>query len=184
MSDENVFQILVVDDNEMNRDMLSRRMERQGYAVTTAENGEIALNCLHAQLFDLILLDVMMPILNGYEVLERVKNDAVWRDIPVIMISAVDDLDSVVRCIELGAEDYLFKPFNPVLLKARISASLERRAMRQRASQHGLETPDRQLLTSIQRRLAALHAGENGPLSDEQRTQLNTIIDDVDSLLA
>jgi DNA-binding response OmpR family regulator len=118
--------ILIVDDNEMNRDMLSRRLRRMGYASHLAENGEEALAMIADTSYDLMLLDIMMPALSGYEVLERIKQDDATRSLPVIMISAVDDLDSVVRCIELGAEDYLFKPFNPVLLKARIHASLKR----------------------------------------------------------
>ena len=122
--------LLVVDDNEMNRDMLSRRLERQGHAVIMAENGRQALEKIRSEPFDLVLLDIMMPELNGYEVLEQMKNDDGLRHIPVIMISAVDELDSVVRCIELGAEDYLSKPFSPVLLKARISACLEKKQLR------------------------------------------------------
>jgi class 3 adenylate cyclase/CheY-like chemotaxis protein len=122
--------ILVVDDNEMNRDLLSRRLQRQGHMVATAENGKQALEQLKIQAFDLILLDVMMPEMNGFQVLEHLKADPSLRYIPVIIISALDDLDSVVRCIELGAEDYLFKPFNPVLLKARIGACLEKKRLR------------------------------------------------------
>lgn len=127
MSDESAL-VLVVDDNEMNRDMLSRRLQRQKYIVSVAEDGEQALEMVQDQPYDLILLDIMMPKLSGYDVLERLKSDDKTRHIPVIMISAVDDLDSVVRCIELGAEDYLFKPFNPVLLKARVGASLRKNA--------------------------------------------------------
>jgi sigma-B regulation protein RsbU (phosphoserine phosphatase) len=122
--------ILVVDDNEHNRDMLARRLQRQGYTVAMAEHGRQALERLREERFDLILLDIMMPELNGYQVLERVKADEQLHDIPVIMISAIDDVDSVARCIELGAEDYLFKPFNPVLLRARIDASLEKKRLR------------------------------------------------------
>jgi class 3 adenylate cyclase len=122
--------VLVVDDNEMNRDILSRRLQRQGHTVIVAENGKQALAQLQNQPFDLILLDVMMPEMNGYQVLEHLKADPALRHIPVIMVSALDDLDSVVRCIELGAEDYLFKPFNPILLKARIGASLEKKRLR------------------------------------------------------
>jgi adenylate cyclase len=122
--------VLVVDDNEMNRDILSRRLQRQGHTVIAAENGKKALAQLQNQPFDLILLDVMMPEMNGYQVLEHLKADPALRHIPVIIISALDDLDSVVRCIELGAEDYLFKPFNPTLLKARIGASLEKKRLR------------------------------------------------------
>ncbi len=127
MSDASAY-ILVVDDNEMNRDMLSRRLERQGYRVDVAVDGRDALQRLQApgQPYNLVMLDIMMPQVNGYEVLEQVKADPILREVPVIMISAVNDLESVVKCIEMGAEDYLFKPFNPVLLKARISATLER----------------------------------------------------------
>jgi DNA-binding response OmpR family regulator len=121
--------VLVVDDNEMNRDMLARRLQRQQCEVIMAEDGLIALDMVRKYPFDLILLDIMMPNLSGYEVLERLKQDEETRPIPVIMISAVDDLDSVVKCIELGADDYLFKPFNPVLLKARVSSSLNKRQL-------------------------------------------------------
>lgn len=120
--------ILVVDDNEMNRDMLSRRLKRQGFEVATAEDGQMALDMIAESNYSLVLLDVMMPRMNGYDVLETIKAEPSTQDLPVIMISAVDDLDSVVKCIEMGAEDYLFKPFNPVLLKARVEASLRRRA--------------------------------------------------------
>ncbi len=122
--------VLVVDDNEMNRDLLSRRLLRQGHLIAMAENGQEALEQLRSQPFDLVLLDIMMPVMNGYQLLESLKTDPDLRHIPVIMISALDDLDSVVRCIELGAEDYLFKPFNPTLLKARIGASLEKKRLR------------------------------------------------------
>jgi adenylate cyclase len=123
-------EVLVVDDIEANRDLLGRRLKRQGYTVSVAEDGVQALELLRAHPFDLVLLDIMMPKMNGYQVLEELKSDSALRHIPVIMISAVDDLDSVVKCIELGAEDYLTKPFNPVLLKARISASLEKKRLR------------------------------------------------------
>lgn len=123
--------LLVVDDNEDNRYTLTRRLTREGYTnLTTATNGREALDLLQAKPFDLILLDIMMPDMNGYEVLERMKAGAELRDIPVIMISALNELDSVVRCIELGAEDYLPKPFNPTLLRARVGASLEKKRLR------------------------------------------------------
>lgn len=124
--------LLVVDDNEMNRDMLSRRLERQGYQVATATDGRETMAAVRARPFDLVLLDIMMPEIDGYEVLQQLKADDTLRHIPVIMISAIDELDSVVRCIELGAEDYLPKPFNPTLLKARIGAALERKRSRDR----------------------------------------------------
>lgn len=122
--------LLIVDDNEINRDVLSRRLERQGYTVAVAANGRQALETVRTRKFDLILLDVIMPEMNGYQVLEQLKSDATLRDIPVIVISALDELDSVVRCIEIGAEDYLPKPFNPVLLRARIGACLEKKRLR------------------------------------------------------
>lgn len=124
--------ILVVDDNDMNRDMLSRRLEKQGHRVQVAVNGRQALDMLRREAFDVVLLDIMMPEMNGYEVLETMNNDNALAHIPVIMITAVDDIDSIVRCIQLGAEDYLPKPFNPVLLKARIGASLEKKQLRDR----------------------------------------------------
>ncbi len=121
--------ILVVDDNASNRDLLSRRLVREGYRVTAVENGAAALALMAAEGFDLVLLDLMMPGMSGFEVLCRLKADAGTRHIPVIMISALDELDSTVRCIEAGAEDYLPKPFNPVVLRARIGASLEKKRL-------------------------------------------------------
>jgi phosphoserine phosphatase RsbU/P len=123
--------LLVVDDNEDNRYTLARRLTREGYTnLTTATNGREALDLLQSKAFDLILLDIMMPDMNGYEVLERMKAGAGLRNIPVIMISALNEIESVVRCIELGAEDYLPKPFNPTLLRARVGASLEKKRLR------------------------------------------------------
>lgn len=122
--------VLVVDDNEVNRDLLSRRLQRQGHLITMAEDGIQALEMMRSKTIDLVLLDIMMPKMNGYEVLEQAKSDPDLRHIPIIMISAVDDIDSVVKCIELGAEDYLSKPFNPVLLKARTAACLEKKRLR------------------------------------------------------
>ena len=121
--------ILVVDDNASNRDLLSRRLQREGYRVTSAEGGASALAMIAAEGFDLVLLDLMMPGMSGFEVLSRLKADGGTRHIPVIMISALDELDSTVRCIEAGAEDYLPKPFNPVLLRARINACLEKKRL-------------------------------------------------------
>ena len=120
--------ILVVDDDEGNRAMLARRLVRLGFNVATAENGRRALEELRAVKFDLMLLDIQMPELNGYEVLEQLKADPALRDIPVIVLSASDETERVARCIEMGAEDYLPKPFDPVLLQARLGASLEKKA--------------------------------------------------------
>jgi len=123
--------LLVVDDNDDNRYTLTRRLTREGYTnLTTATNGREALDLLQSKRFDLILLDIMMPDMNGYEVLERMKAGAELHNIPVIMISALSEIESVIRCIELGAEDYLPKPFNPTLLRARVGASLEKKRLR------------------------------------------------------
>ena len=122
--------LLVVDDNEDNRYVLSQQLNIQGYDnITIATNGHEALNNLRSKSFDLVLLDIMMPDLNGYEVLERMRSSPELRNIPVIMISGIGELDSVVRCIELGAEDYLPKPFEPTLLRARVRATLERKRL-------------------------------------------------------
>jgi class 3 adenylate cyclase len=122
--------VLVVDDEPANRALLERWLQRHGHRVTTAASGPEALDQLRAGGFDLVLLDVMMPGMDGYQVLQQIKDDPSLRETRVIMISALDDVDTVVRYIELGAEDYLSKPFNPVLLKARISASLEKKRLR------------------------------------------------------
>ncbi len=123
--------LLIVDDNEDNRYTLTRRLNREGYDnLTTANHGREALELLHSKPFDLVLLDIMMPELNGYEVLEQMKVSAELRNVPVIMISALSEIDSVIRCIELGAEDYLPKPFNPTLLRARVGATLEKKRLR------------------------------------------------------
>jgi adenylate cyclase len=121
--------ILVVDDNEINRDLLSRYLTRLGHMVQAAPDGRRALEMIDSGTFDLVLLDIMMPELNGYQVLQHLKDSSNWRDLPVIMISALDEMDSVVRCIELGAADYLSKPFNPVLLRARVGACLEKKRL-------------------------------------------------------
>jgi CheY-like chemotaxis protein len=122
--------LLIVDDNEINREVLARQLGRQGHATAVAENGRRALEMARVRKFDLVLLDIMMPEMSGYEVLGHLKADVRLRDIPVIMISALDEVESVVQCIELGAEDYLPKPFDPVLLRARIGACLEKKRLR------------------------------------------------------
>lgn len=127
--DEESGLLLIVDDNEDNRDVLARRLEKQGHWVVTASSGPEALAALAEQPFDLVLLDIMMPEMDGYEVLSRIKSGPQTQHIPVIMISALDEIESVVRCIQIGAADYLPKPFNPTLLRARVGASLrEKRA--------------------------------------------------------
>jgi class 3 adenylate cyclase/CheY-like chemotaxis protein len=122
--------LLVVDDDSMNREMLARRLQRSGFNITTAENGRIALELLKQRAFDLVLLDIIMPELNGFHTLEFIKADPKLRHLPVIMLTALDEVDSTVRCIEAGAEDYVPKPFNTIILHARINASLEKKRLR------------------------------------------------------
>ncbi len=126
--------LLVADDNKVNRLLLTRSLELQGHSVACAENGRVALDMLRAaagaQAFDLLLLDMEMPEMTGFEVLEHLNADATLRDLPVIVTSSLEGIANVVRCIELGAEDYLPKPVNPVLLRARIGASLEKKRLR------------------------------------------------------
>ena len=122
--------ILIADDNRVNRLLLARGLEHAGHTVVFAEHGGEALDLLHESKFDLMLLDVLMPELDGYGVLAELKRDPHLRELPVIMTSALDELDSVVRCLEMGAEDYLTKPINQVLLTARINASLEKKRLR------------------------------------------------------
>ena len=128
--------VLVVDDNEMNRDMLCHLLQAEGRQTAVAENGRQALETIKEKPFDLVLLDIMMPEMDGYQVLEQLKSDAALRDIPVIVLSALDEIDSVVKCIEMGAEDYLPKPFDPVLLRARIGACLEKKRLRDQEVRH------------------------------------------------
>jgi class 3 adenylate cyclase len=122
--------ILVVDDNRVNRLLLGRSLEQLGHTVSFAENGREAVESLRKQRVDLVLLDIEMPEMDGYQVLAALAADPQLRDVPVVMMSSLEEVDSVARCIELGAEDYLFKPVNPVLLKARVGASLEKKRLR------------------------------------------------------
>ena len=122
--------LLVVDDNKMNRLLLARSVESQGHHVELAENGRVALDRLRCQPFDLVLLDIEMPEMDGFQVLEQIVADPHLRDVAVIVTSAVEGLENVVRCIELGAEDYLSKPVNSVLLRARISSGLAKKQLR------------------------------------------------------
>ena len=127
---EDSSRVLIADDNKVNRLLLSRSVELLGHRVMLAENGRIALEKLQSEPFDLLLLDIEMPELDGFAVLEQLKADPQLREMPVIVTSSVEGLDNVVRCINLGAEDYLHKPVNQVLLKARIGASLEKKRLR------------------------------------------------------
>jgi sigma-B regulation protein RsbU (phosphoserine phosphatase) len=129
--------LLVVDDNDDNRYTLMLQLEIEGYRdISVAEDGEVALEMLRRGEFDLVLLDVMMPKVDGYQVLEQLKADGRLRDLPVIMISALNEIASVVRCIELGAVDYLPKPFDPVLLRARVGATLEKKQLQDAVRSH------------------------------------------------
>jgi CheY-like chemotaxis protein len=121
--------ILVVDDDPINRMLLSRDLERQGHRVATTEDGRRALAVLRGEPFDVVLLDVLMPELDGYETLAQIERDEKLRHIPVIMVSALEDMESVARCIEMGAADYLPKPFDPVLLRARINGCLTKKRL-------------------------------------------------------
>ena len=153
-----LFTLLIVDDNEMNRDLLLRRLGNSGYQLAAAENGKEALEKMRQQSFDLVLLDIMMPVMDGYETLEVMQKDEVLQRIPVIMITALDDVDCAVRCIEMGAVDYVTKPFNPVLLKARVGASLERKRLSDQEQRHREEIE-----------------GSNKDLSDEVRAKIREI---------
>jgi sigma-B regulation protein RsbU (phosphoserine phosphatase) len=125
--------VLVVDDVPENRDLLVRRLKRLGINdVEQAANGIEALAAIERKNFDLVLLDIMMPELDGFGVLERLKQSGRINDLPVVVISALNEIEPVVRCVELGAEDFMFKPFNPTLLRARVMASLEKKALRDR----------------------------------------------------
>jgi CheY-like chemotaxis protein len=121
--------ILVVDDDRLNRMVLSRDLEREGHRVVTVEDGGRALEALRAEPFDVVLLDVLMPELDGYETLAEIERDDRLRHVPVIMVSALEDIESVVRCIEMGAADYLPKPYDPVLLRARINGCLTKKRL-------------------------------------------------------
>jgi adenylate cyclase len=122
--------LLVADDNKVNRLLLTRSLELQGHRVASAENGRVALEMLRRESFDLLLLDMEMPEMDGFQVLEHLVGDAQLRDMPVIVTSSLEGVSHVARCIELGADDYLPKPVNPVLLKARINSSLEKKRLR------------------------------------------------------
>ncbi|PKI18055.1 response regulator [Colwellia sp. 12G3] len=123
--------ILVVDDNPTNLDLLSRRLKRQGYHPITVDSGQAALDYLADNIVDLVLLDLVMPQMSGTEVLTIIRHNPKLRNLPVIILSAHDDMDIIVKCVLLGADDYLFKPYNPILLKARLAATLEKYRLRQ-----------------------------------------------------
>lgn len=141
--------VLVVDDDAVTRLMLTAGLERDGHQVATAENGNQALDLVRSQSFDVVLLDVLMPEMDGYGVLEQLKGDSKLRHIPVVMVTSVDDIDSAVRCIELGADDYLSKPIDPVLLTARVNAGLTKKRL------HDVEMEHLQQVARLNRQLEA-----------------------------
>ena len=134
------YSVLIVDDSEMNRDLLLRRLGKMDLDLSQASNGEEALKAMKEQSFDLVLLDIMMPVMDGYETLEYMQKNQDTQRIPVIMITALDDVDSAVRCIDMGAVDYITKPFNPTLLKSRVTSCLERKRLNDVEENRRLET--------------------------------------------
>ncbi len=150
--------LLVIDDDPVVRSMLSRSLEEGGHQVATAKDGTEGLDMARAEAFDVILLDVLMPGLDGYEVLEVLKKDRTLRHIPVVMITALDDIESAVRCIELGADDYLPKPIDPVVLGARINAGLTKKRLHDLEMQHVEEVDrlNRRLEARVEEQMAEL----------------------------
>jgi len=173
--------LLVVDDDEDNRQLLRRMLERQGYVVALAASGPECLELLERDRFDLVLLDVIMPGLSGFEVLSRVREHPDMRSVPVVVVSALGESSAAIRCLKMGAEDYLPKPFDPVLLKARIGASLEKKRLRDREAKyaHELESALMELHSAkdklvVQEKLASLGALTAG-IAHELKNPLNFI---------
>jgi len=162
--------LLIVDDNKVNRLLLSRSVALLGHRTALAENGRVALDKLRNEPFDLLLLDIEMPELDGFAVLEQLKIDPKLRDLPVIVTSSIEGLDNIIRCVELGAEDYLPKPVNQVLLKARIGAILEKKRLRDQLFDE-IEEKNRQLELASQNKSQFVSS-----MSHELRTPLNAII--------
>jgi len=158
--------VLVVDDNEMNRDMLVRRLQPLGYEVSVARDGSEAMDMLLQAPYDLVLLDIMMPIKDGFEVLQEMKAHSELSIIPVIMITALDDTSSAARCIQLGAEDYLTKPFDPILLKARVSSCLERKHLydQERNYRGQIEQYNNQLQDRVQQQVQQITSAQLGAI--------------------
>src|SRR6516162_9830182 len=177
--------VLIVDDNEDNRFTLSMRLEACGYEnIVTAENGREALEKMRSGPVDLVLLDIMMPELDGYGVLEELRTDTALRDVPVVMISALEDINSVVRCIELGATDYLTKPFNPVLLKARVDNCIEKARYKAQELAHlaRIESEKRradELLTTVLPRSIARALKLNSRLAPQRYEDVAVLFCDV-----
>lgn len=160
---ESQARILVVDDTEVNRELLVRRLHREGHATAVAGDGREALELLGESTFDLVLLDIMMPEVNGYQVLEQMQADDGLRHVPVILISALDDAESIIKGLELGADDFLPKPFNPHILRARVGASLARKRLHDREQLHA-RSLEREL--DIAREIQAGFLPETLPLPD------------------
>ena len=150
--------VLVVDDDPVTRQMLSGTLEERGHRVTTADDGRRGLDLVRSERFDVVLLDVLMPHLNGYDVLEHMKGDEELRHIPVVMVTSVDEVESAVRCIELGADDYLSKPIDPVLLIARVNAGLNKKRLHDLEQEHIDEVArlNRQLEARVEEQMAEL----------------------------
>lgn len=146
--------ILVADDDPISRIILEQSLQKEGHAVAAVEDGSQALEAFFAEAFDLVLLDVLMPGVDGFHVLKTMKSDAKRGHVPVVMISGLDDIDSVVRCIELGAEDYLPKPFDPMLLRARINSGLAKKRL------HDLELEYLEQVAHVVRAAAAIEEGD------------------------
>ncbi|MEL6807140.1 MAG: adenylate/guanylate cyclase domain-containing protein [Pseudomonadota bacterium] len=162
--------LLIVDDNKVNRLLMSRSVEQLGHTASVAENGRVAMEMLEAEIFDVLLLDIEMPEMDGFEVLEALKADPKLRDLPVIVTSSVEGLENIVRCIELGADDYIPKPVNKVLLNARISASLDRER---------LYDEQKKLLDRFATVEVAQHLSEGGFAIGGQRLNATTLFCDV-----
>jgi len=176
--------VLVVEDDPINREILERHLTRQGYQVLMAKGGRQALDMLAAARVDVVLLDIVMPEMDGYETLGRLRSDPELADIPVIVLSALEDLESVVRCIEIGAEDYIQKPFNPVLLNARLGGAISRKRLRDREVR-ALQNRVFQRMAQRETRqqdVDALVAERTGALEARVR-ELERLLDEVQTLL-
>lgn len=124
--------ILVIEDNEMNRELLARRLEKEGYRVTRADDGYLGLGMLDVKQFDLVMLDLLMPKIDGFEVLQKMQASPEWKHIPVIVITSLTDPDTAADCIRQGASDFITKPFHSVLMLARVQSTLEKKHLRDR----------------------------------------------------
>ena len=165
--------LLVVDDDVMNLDVLQQLLEAYGYTTTTAGNGREALARLQQEPFDLVLLDITMPEMDGFTVLQTMKADAELRELPVILISGLEDMDSIARCIEIGADDYLPKPFKPVLLRARIGSCLEKKQLREQeqATYHALVESQKHLAEELAEAEKYVRSLLPEPLTGKVRTE-------------